>query len=127
MTAKWGMLVCQGLVLARRRWTCNFARTLLAFPALAIFVVGAVTVARFHVFAEIDERAHLAYVQEFAESARIPWVGRDYVSWQELAIEQHTYPRPSGLIPRLLGVCGSSYEGWQPSFCRSLCWPPGWR
>jgi hypothetical protein len=69
---------------------------------------------RFHIFAEVDERAHLAYVQEVAEHGRIPWVGRDYVSWQELAIERGTYPRSSGVNPRLLGLRGSSYEGWQP-------------
>jgi hypothetical protein len=85
-----------------------------ALQLAAIVVLGVVTVFRFHVFAEVDERAHLAYVQEIAEHGRIPWVGRDYVSWQEIAIERGTYPRPSGLNPRLLGVRGSSYEGWQP-------------
>lgn len=89
----------------------------------AILVLGAVTVSRFHIFAEVDERAHLAYVQEVAEHGRIPWVGRDYVSWQELAVEQGTYPRPSGLNPRLLGVRGSSYEGWQPPLYYVLAAP----
>lgn len=90
------------------------ACALVVLQIAAIVVLGVVTVFRFHVFAEVDERAHLAYVQEMAEHGRIPWVGRDYVSWQELAIEHGTYPRPSGLKPRLLGVGGSSYEGWQP-------------
>ena len=106
MTAKQQMLVCD-------RWRHNHADALMVLQVVAIFVLGAVTVGRFHIFAEIDERAHLAYVQEIAEDGRIPWVGRDYVSWQELAIEQHTYPRPRGLNPRLLGL-RSSYEGWQP-------------
>lgn len=113
-----------GRVLARPRRTRRLAgikglcrdpaRTLAVLQIAAIVVLGVVTVSRFHVFAEVDERAHLAYVQEIAEYGRIPWVGRDYVSWQELAIEQGTYPRPSGLKPRLLGIRGSSYEGWQP-------------
>lgn len=99
------------------------ARALAVLQIAAILVLGAVTVSRFHVFAEVDERAHLAYVREVAEHGRIPWVGRDYVSWRELAIEQGTYPRPSGLNPRLLGVRGSSYEGWQPPLYYMLVAP----
>lgn len=99
------------------------ARALVVLQIAAILVLGVVTVSRFHIFAEVDERAHLAYVQEMAEHGRIPWVGRDYVSWQELAIEQGTYPRPSGLNPRLLGVRGSSYEGWQPPLYYVLAAP----
>jgi hypothetical protein len=89
----------------------------------AIFVLGAVTVSRFHIFAEVDERAHLAYVQEVAEHGRIPWVGRDHVSWQELAVEKGTYPRPSGLDPNLPGLRDSSYEGWQPPLYYMLAAP----
>jgi hypothetical protein len=96
---------------------------LIMLQIVAILVLGAVTVFRFHIFAEVDERAHLAYVQEIAEHDRIPWVGRDYVSWQELAVEQGTYPRPSGLNPRLLGVRGSNYEGWQPPLYYMLAAP----
>jgi hypothetical protein len=99
------------------------ACVLMVLQIAAILVFGAVTVSRFHVFAEVDERAHLAYVQEVAEHERIPWVGRDYVPWQELAIEQGTYPRPSQLDPRLLGLRGSSYEGWQPPLYYVLAAP----
>jgi 4-amino-4-deoxy-L-arabinose transferase-like glycosyltransferase len=99
------------------------ACVLMVLQIAAILVLGAVTVSRFHVFAEVDERAHLAYVQEVAEHERIPWVGRDYVSWQELAIEQGTYPRRSQLDPRLLGLRGSSYEGWQPPLYYVLAAP----
>lgn len=102
---------------------CDPARTLAILQITAIVIIGAVTVFRFHIFAEVDERAHLAYVQQVAEHARIPWVGRDHVSWQELAIEQDTYPRPSGLNPRLLGIRGSSYEGWQPPLYYVLAAP----
>src|SRR5271165_879465 len=98
-------------------------RALMVVQIAAIVVLGAVTVSRFHVFAEVDERAHLAYVQEVAEHGRIPWVGRDYVPWQELAIEQGTYPHRSGLDPRALGLRGSSYEGWQPPLYYVLAAP----
>jgi hypothetical protein len=110
-------------LLDRERWRRNPAGVLMVLQIAAIFMLGVVTVARFHIFAEVDERAHLAYVQEVAEHGRIPWVGRDYVSWQELAIEQHTYPRSSGLDPRLLGLRGSSYEGWQPPLYYVLAAP----
>jgi hypothetical protein len=109
--------------LNRDSWRRDPTRALIVLQIAAIFVLGAVTVGRFHIFAEVDERAHLAYVQEVAEHGRIPWVGHDYVSWQELAIEQSTYPHPSGLIPRLLGLRGSSYEGWQPPLYYVLAAP----
>lgn len=110
--------------LARAGAVCRHpARALAVLQIAAILVLGAVTVSRSHVFAEVDERAHLAYVQEVAEHGRIPRVGRDHVSWQELAIEQGTYPRPSGLSPRLLGLRGSSYEGWQPPLYYLLAAP----
>jgi hypothetical protein len=80
----------------------------------AILVLGVTTVARFHIFALVDELPHLAYVQEVADHTRLPWLGHSYVSWQELAIERHTYPRPISLNPRLIGFGGASYEAWQP-------------
>jgi hypothetical protein len=90
------------------------ARALAVLQVAAILVLGIATVARFHIFAVVDEMPHLAYVQEVAEHGRLPWVGRSYVSWQELAIERHTYPRASPLDPRLIGFGGASYEAWQP-------------
>ena len=50
-------------------------------------------------------------------------LGRAYVSWQELAIEAHTYPRHSSLNPRLIGLQGISYEAWQPPFYYVLAAP----
>jgi hypothetical protein len=97
-----------------RRGVDNPARTLAMLQVTAILVVGVTTVARFHIFALVDELPHLAYVQEVADHARLPWLGHSYVSWQELAIERHTYPRPSSLNPRLIGFGGASYEAWQP-------------
>lgn len=104
-------------------WVRDPSRALMILQIAAIVVLGAVTVLRFHIFAEVDERAHLAYVREVAEHGRIPWVGRDHVSWQELAIEAGTYPRASGLDPRLIGLRGSSYEGWQPPLYYILAAP----
>jgi 4-amino-4-deoxy-L-arabinose transferase-like glycosyltransferase len=89
----------------------------------AILVVGATTVARFHIFAIVDELPHFAYVQEVAEHRRLPWLGRSYVSWQEIAIERHTYPRPSSLDPRSMGFQGASYEAWQPPLYYVLASP----
>jgi hypothetical protein len=60
-------------LLNREWWRHNPAGALMLLQVLAIFVLGAITVARFHIFAEVDERAHLAYVQEIAEHGRIPW------------------------------------------------------
>lgn len=106
-----------------RRTTRNPMRALIAFQIAAILVVGVATVARFHIFAVVDELPHMAYVQEVAEHGRLPRLGSSYVSWQELAIEQHTYPRPSSLDPRLIGFRGSSYEAWQPPLYYVLASP----
>jgi Dolichyl-phosphate-mannose-protein mannosyltransferase len=103
-------------------WSHDVARTLIALQILAIFTIGTVTVARFHIFAPVDERAHLAYVQEVAEHGRIPLLS-SYVPWQELAIEAHTYPRHSSLDPRLIGLRGIGYEAWQPPLYYALAAP----
>jgi hypothetical protein len=105
-----------------RRTARRGAGALIALQILAIFAVGAVTVARFHIFAPVDERAHLAYVQEVAEHGRLPLLD-SYVPWQELAIEAHTYPRHSSLDPRLIGLRGISYEAWQPPLYYALAAP----
>jgi hypothetical protein len=110
-------------LIARGAWVHDPARALAIVQIAAIFVLGAVTVARFHIFAAVDERAHLAYVQEVSEHGRLPWLGRNYVSWQELAIEAHTYPRHSSLNPRLIGLRGVSYEAWQPPLYYVLAAP----
>jgi Dolichyl-phosphate-mannose-protein mannosyltransferase len=89
-------------------------RILVVLQVAAILILGVTTVARFHIFAVVDEVPHLAYVQEVAEHERLPWLGHSYVAWQEIAIERHTYPRPSSFNPRLIGFEGASYEAWQP-------------
>ena len=87
---------------------------LVSLQVAAIAVVGGATVARFHVFASVDERQHFAYVQEVAEHGRLPHLGRDLVSWQIQAINDGTYPRHSPRDPRLIGLAGQSYEAFQP-------------
>jgi hypothetical protein len=106
-----------------RRAIRDPVRAFIVLQIAAILVVGVATVTRFHIFAVVDELPHMAYVQEVAEHGRLPWLGRSYVSWQELAIEQHTYPRPSSLNPRLIGFRGSSYEAWQPPLYYMLASP----
>jgi hypothetical protein len=56
----------------------------------ALALAGAVTVDRFVVWAPIDEAQHFAYVEELAEDGRLPWLGRDTVSNEVLAISRST-------------------------------------
>ena len=107
-------LLLSSVISTVRRAIGNPARTLAVLQVAAILVVGVTTVARFQIFAIVDELPHLAYVQEVAEHGRLPLLGHSYVSWQEIAIQRHTYPRPSALNPRLMGFEGDSYEAWQP-------------
>ncbi len=104
-------------------WSQGAAGTLVTLQILAILVLGGVTVARFHIFAPVDERAHLAYVAEVAAHGRLPFLGHAYVPWQELAIEAHTYPRRSSLNPQLIGLRGVDYEAWQPPLYYVLAAP----
>jgi hypothetical protein len=90
------------------------AAILASLQIVAIVLVGVATVARFHVFAAVDEENHFAYVQEVAEHGRLPWLGRDVVSWQVQAIEDEVYPRHSSRDPRRLGYGGLSSEALQP-------------
>lgn len=110
----WAAVLLRSITNTARRGVGGTARTLVVLQVAAIFVLGVTTVARFHIFATVDELPHFAYVQEVAEHGRLPWLGRSYVSWQEIAIERHTYPHPSSFNPRLIGFQGTSYEAWQP-------------
>jgi hypothetical protein len=103
--------------IASRLWVRTRGRpaaVLIALQLAAIAVVGGVTVFRFHIFAAVDELAHVSFVQEVAEHGSLPWEGRSYVSWQMEAIEQDVYPRRSTVDPRRIGLAGYSYEGFQP-------------
>lgn len=85
---------------------------LVVLQVAAIVVVGVATVARFHIFAGIDEEAHIAYVQEIAEHGRLPWLGRSAMP-QQLLVMDHAPPRSVG-DPRRLGFAGLSWEAFQP-------------
>jgi len=97
--------------------------TLVVLQAAAIAVLGIVTAVRFHVFAAVDELAHVSYVQDVAEQGALPRLGRTYVSWQMEAIEQDTYPRRSAIDPRHYGLAGYSYEAFEPPLYYLLAVP----
>ena len=99
------------------------AAFLVAVQITAIAVVGGVTAFRFHIFAAVDELAHVSYVQDVAEQGALPWEGRSYVSWQMEAIEQDTYPQRSSVDPRHYGLAGYSYEAFQPPLYYLLAVP----
>jgi 4-amino-4-deoxy-L-arabinose transferase-like glycosyltransferase len=88
-------------------------RWLIGVQLVALLFCGAMTVARFHVWAEIDERAHYAYVQEVAENGRLPRID-DVVSWQVQAITDNTWPHRSDREPAQAGLAGRNYEAFQP-------------
>ena len=81
------------------------------------------TVARLHVFAEIDERANYDYVQALAEHGRLPRP-TDPISREALAIDDGTWPRPSPRDPTRIGLTGRSYEAIQPPASYALDVPP---
>ena len=51
-------------------------RALVVLQVLAVVVLGMATVARFHVWADVDERPHYDYVQAVAEHGRLPELDR---------------------------------------------------
>lgn len=79
----------------------------------ALVVLSAATVAKFPIWAPIDERAHYAYVQTVAEDGRLPRI-HDLVSAQVQAITDGTWPRPSPTDRARLGLAGRNYEAFQP-------------
>jgi 4-amino-4-deoxy-L-arabinose transferase-like glycosyltransferase len=87
---------------------------LVAGQLLIIAGMGASTVDRFRVWAQIDEAQHYSYVQYIAEEGRLPVVGRDLVSPAVIAIGNGTYPSLENADPRAYGLFGQSYEGQQP-------------
>jgi 4-amino-4-deoxy-L-arabinose transferase-like glycosyltransferase len=101
----------------RRPW-----RWLVGVQIAALLVCGVTTVARFHIWAPVDERAHYAYVQEIAEHGRLPRID-DVVSWQVQAITDNTWPRRSDRDPAQLGLTGRNYEAFQPPLYYLLATP----
>ncbi len=80
---------------------------------VALIVLAGVTVSRFRVWADIDERPHYDYVQKLAEEQRIPRP-TDLVSPEVQAITDRTWPRPSATDPAAIGQAGRSFEAIQP-------------
>ncbi len=88
---------------------------LVAVQLAALLVVGVATVARFHVFAEIDELAHFAFVNEVADHGRLPVLGRDLVDAEDLAAALGGLP-PGGTRPEppATQLARQQYEAFQP-------------
>jgi hypothetical protein len=97
-------------------------RWLVAVMVAGLALCGAVTVARFHVWAPVDERAHYAYVQSLAEQGRLPRV-EDLVSTQVQAITENSWPRPARTSPAQAGLAGRNYEAFQPPLYYLLAVP----
>ena len=88
-------------------------RALVALQLIALLILAGVTVSRFRVWADIDERPHYDYVQKLAEEQRIPRP-TDLVSPEVQAITDRTWPRPSPTDPAAIGQAGRSFEAIQP-------------
>jgi 4-amino-4-deoxy-L-arabinose transferase-like glycosyltransferase len=88
-------------------------RVLVALQLIALLALTTVTVGKFRVWADIDERPHYDYVQKLVEERRIPRP-TDLVSPEVQAITDRTWPRPSPTDPATLGVSGRSFEAMQP-------------
>lgn len=97
-------------------------RGLVALQLAAIAVTGVATVWRFHVWAEVDERAHYANVQSIAEDGRYPRPA-DLVSPEVEAITDGTFPRGSPKNPRTQGLAGRTYEAVQTPLYYVLATP----
>ena len=97
-------------------------RALLALIALALGCLGAVVLVRFPIWAEVDERAHYAYVQSVAEDHRLPLI-YDPVSPEVQAITDRTWPNRSPTRPESVGLTGHNYEAFQPPLYYVLAAP----
>ena len=82
-------------------------RPLVVLQVMAVVVLGAATVARFHVWADVDERPHYDYVQTVAEDGRLPLL-TDLVHPEVQAITDRTWPAPSPVDPASRGLAGGS-------------------
>lgn len=83
---------------------------------LAIIAAAAVgTVLRFPIFALVDEKAHVSYVEVIADHHRLPVVGADRVTPTLQALAEGVYPRPPRHDPlRATDLGAFSYEAFQP-------------
>lgn len=81
---------------------------LIAVQLLLIAVAGVVTVARFPVYALVDELAHVDYVVTVGTEGRLPVLDEDLVAPGLLAVGGQEDD------PAALGLRGQSYEAFQP-------------
>jgi 4-amino-4-deoxy-L-arabinose transferase-like glycosyltransferase len=98
-------------------------RALVAVQLVALLLASVATVARFPVWALVDEAAHFDYVQWIAEDGRLPVLDRDPVHPEVLAIDEGTYPGPPRTPASERGLFGRSYEGFQPPLAHLLATP----
>ena len=96
-------------------------RALVAVQLAALLVLGVATVARFPVWALVDEAAHYDYVQWIAEDGRLPVLDEDPVHPEVLAIDEGLYPAAPRVAAEERGLFGRSYEGFQPPLAH--LWP----
>src|SRR5262245_44181346 len=96
---------------------------LVAVQLAALLVAAIATVARFPVWALVDEAAHYDYVQSIAEDGRIPVLDEDRVHDEVLAIDEGAYPGPPRVPASERGLFGRSYEGFQPPLAYLLATP----
>jgi 4-amino-4-deoxy-L-arabinose transferase-like glycosyltransferase len=98
-------------------------RALVAVQLAALLVVAVATVARFPVWALVDEAAHFDYVQWIAEDRRLPVLDEDPVHAEVLAIDEGVYPGPPRVPAEERGLFGRSYEGFQPPLAHLVATP----
>jgi Dolichyl-phosphate-mannose-protein mannosyltransferase len=98
-------------------------RALVAVQLAALLVVAIATVARFPVWALVDEAAHFDYVQWIAEDGRLPVLDEDPVHAEVLAIDEGVYPGPPRMPAEERGLFGRSYEGFQPPLAHLVATP----
>jgi len=98
-------------------------RVLVAVQLAAILLAAVATVARFPVWALVDEAAHFDYVQSIAEDRRLPVLNEDRVHDDVLAIDEGVYPAPPRVPAPERGLFGRSYEGFQPPLAYALATP----
>lgn len=96
---------------------------LVAVQLAALLVAAIATVARFPVWALVDEAAHYDYVQSISEDGRIPVLDEDRVHDEVLAIDEGVYPAPPRVPASERGLFGRSYEGFQPPLAYLLATP----
>lgn len=98
-------------------------RALVAVQLVALLLAAVATVARFPVWALVDEAAHYDYVQWLAEDGRLPVLDEDPVHDEVLAIDEGVHPGEPRVPASERELFGRSYEGFQPPLSYVLAAP----